>query len=59
MTIPMPRSDQAVVVRAEATMQDVLATQERYDNHCVDSPAWAARRSALANSKRRRARRRS
>ena len=32
------------VHRGEATWQDVGETQERYDNHYVDSPVWADRR---------------
>lgn len=32
--------------RGEATLEDVLATQELYDNHFLDSPVWrAAQRS--------------
>ncbi|MCX5115701.1 cupin domain-containing protein [Micromonospora sp. NBC_00362] len=32
------------VHRGEATWQDVAETQDRYDNHYVDSPLWAGRR---------------
>lgn len=32
--------------RGEATLEELLATQEQYDNHFVDSPAWTAARQA-------------
>ncbi|MGW3853478.1 cupin domain-containing protein [Micromonospora arida] len=32
------------VHQGEATWQDVAETQDRYDNHYVDSPLWAGRR---------------
>jgi quercetin dioxygenase-like cupin family protein len=35
------------VHRGEATWQQVGETQDRYDNHYVDSQVWADRRSAL------------
>lgn len=41
------------LMKGEATMEDLLATQDRYDNHFVDSPSWTARRSSLAKSRRR------
>ena len=31
--------------KGEVTLEDLLATQERYDNHFVDSPAWTRARS--------------
>jgi len=31
------------LMKGEATVQDLMATQERYDNHFVDSPEWEAR----------------
>jgi hypothetical protein len=31
------------VLRGEADPAEVLATQERFDNHFVDSPVWRAR----------------
>jgi mannose-6-phosphate isomerase-like protein (cupin superfamily) len=31
------------VHRGEATFDDIRASQERYDNHYVDSPVWKAR----------------
>jgi mannose-6-phosphate isomerase-like protein (cupin superfamily) len=40
------------LMRREATMEDVLATQELYDNHFVESDVWSARRSLHASSKR-------
>lgn len=30
------------VAQGEATMQDVLESQERFDNHFVESPVWTA-----------------
>lgn len=33
------------VVRGEADPQEIKDSSERFDNHCVDSPAW---REALA-----------
>jgi mannose-6-phosphate isomerase-like protein (cupin superfamily) len=33
------------VLRGEADPAEVLATQERFDNHFVDSPVWRARRT--------------
>ena len=33
------------VHRGEATWDQVAATQDRFDNHYVDSPVWAARQS--------------
>ena len=30
--------------RGEATVEDLLAVQERYDNHFLDSPEWRAAR---------------
>jgi hypothetical protein len=32
--------------RGEAAPAEILATQERYDNHFVDSAAWRAARAA-------------
>jgi mannose-6-phosphate isomerase-like protein (cupin superfamily) len=34
------------VGKGEATFDDVLAAQDLYDNHFLDSPAWQAARSA-------------
>jgi hypothetical protein len=31
--------------RGEATLADVLASQELYDNHFLDSPIWRAARA--------------
>lgn len=33
------------VGKGEATFDDVLAAQERYDNHFLDSPAWQTART--------------
>jgi hypothetical protein len=33
------------VHRGEATWQDVGETQEHFDNHYVESPVWAARKT--------------
>jgi quercetin dioxygenase-like cupin family protein len=33
------------VHRGEATWQEVSETQDRYDNHYVDSPVWTGRRA--------------
>jgi quercetin dioxygenase-like cupin family protein len=32
------------LVRGEATLEDLLASQDLYDNHFLDSPAWQAAR---------------
>lgn len=34
------------VGRGDATIEDVLASQELYDNHFLDSPTWQAARQA-------------
>ena len=35
------------VHRGEATWSQVSETQDRFDNHYVDSPVWAARRQPV------------
>ncbi|GGV31274.1 cupin [Kitasatospora herbaricolor] len=32
--------------RGEATLEELLATQDRFDNHFLDSPTWRAARGA-------------
>jgi hypothetical protein len=34
------------VWKGEATFDDVLASQELYDNHFLDSPTWQTTRAA-------------
>jgi quercetin dioxygenase-like cupin family protein len=37
------------LMKGEATIEDLLATQELYDNHFVDSPEWEARHRGSGN----------
>jgi mannose-6-phosphate isomerase-like protein (cupin superfamily) len=34
------------LMKGQATIEDLMATQERYDNHFVESPEWNARQRA-------------